>query len=72
MMYDEDLLKIPVDKLLALDGLVVVWCTNSKQHINYLIDTVFPVWKISYLTTWYWVKVIFCQFYWLEYILLKI
>ncbi|XKL61019.1 hypothetical protein PGB90_008076 [Kerria lacca] len=57
LIYKEDLIKIPINRILSSDGIVVVWCTNSQQQINFLIEKIFPSWKIKYVTTWYWIKV---------------
>lgn len=57
MMYNEDLKKIPVNKLLKDNGLIVVWCTNSPQHLNSLINDVFKKWNVEFVTKWFWLKV---------------
>lgn len=57
MMYNEDLRNIPVEDLLNENGIVVVWCTNSQQHMKALIEDIFPKWNVKYLGKWFWVKV---------------
>lgn len=57
MIYDEEVKKLPVEKLIKTNGLVVVWCTNSLQHFLYLIDEIFPKWNIDFIGKWYWIKV---------------
>lgn len=57
MMYNCDLKNIPIEKLLYDTGILVVWCTNSPQHLNYLIDDIFPKWKVNLVAKWYWLKV---------------
>ncbi|XP_030760889.1 methyltransferase-like protein 4 [Sitophilus oryzae] len=57
MMYNTDLETIPIENLLKDDGLVVVWCTNSLQHLNYLTENIFQKWGVKYVSKWYWVKV---------------
>ncbi|XP_008544272.1 N(6)-adenine-specific methyltransferase METTL4 [Microplitis demolitor] len=57
MMFNEEINKIPVNKLLNFDGIIAIWCTNSQNHYNYIIDVIFPLWGIKYLAKWYWVKV---------------
>lgn len=59
LMNADHLSQLPVGDFLSSDGLVAVWCTNSAQQIKTLIDRIFPLWDIQYLTTWYWIKVIF-------------
>ena len=45
---------------LALDGCIVaVWVTNNiRQHESVKKDW-FPVWSVDYITTWFWLKVLF-------------
>lgn len=57
MMFNCDLKEIPIEKLLSSSGLVVVWCTNSPQHLNYLIKEIFPKWQVSFVAKWFWLKV---------------
>ncbi|XP_049831927.1 N(6)-adenine-specific methyltransferase METTL4 isoform X3 [Schistocerca gregaria] len=57
MMYDEDLLKLPVASLIAPGALVAVWCTNSETHINTMKNKIFPSWGIECVSKWYWLKV---------------
>ncbi|XP_050538641.1 N(6)-adenine-specific methyltransferase METTL4 [Daktulosphaira vitifoliae] len=57
MILDTDLEKLPIGQILAPDGLISVWCTNSQNHINSLINNFFPAWDVSYVATWYWIKV---------------
>lgn len=56
-MYNSELKDLPIGPLLAKEGLVAVWCTNSPSHIDDLINDIFPVWGIQYVATWYWLKV---------------
>lgn len=57
MMYNEDLAKIPIECLLGKNGIVAVWCTNAPSHYNSILNEMFPAWGITYVGTWYWVKV---------------
>lgn len=57
MMYNDQLRDIPLEKLLKDDGLVIVWCTNSMQHLNYLCNEIFPKWNVSKVAKWYWLKI---------------
>nr|SVE78083.1 EOG090X01QX [Daphnia lumholtzi] len=38
-------------------ALVAIWCTNSKTHLDYLTGTLLPLWKLTYIATWFWIKV---------------
>ncbi|KAL1447795.1 hypothetical protein WDU94_005501 [Cyamophila willieti] len=51
------LCNIPMTVLLTTEGLVGVWCTNNKSHIDQLVDEIFPAWGVTYVATWYWIKV---------------
>lgn len=67
MMYNEDIASIPVKYLLSPNCLVAVWCTNSPSNIEAVKKVIFPQWGVTYITTWYWIKVTMdlqplCQF----------
>nr|CAD7447429.1 unnamed protein product [Timema bartmani] len=57
MMYNKDLVEIPVASLISPGSLVAVWCTNCESHVNALKTSVFPAWGLSYLGKWFWIKV---------------
>lgn len=57
MMYNDNLKNLPISQLMSDNALVAVWCTNSKQNINAVLNNVFPSWKVKYTATWFWVKV---------------
>lgn len=55
---DNDILAtLPISKLCTQGTLVVVWCTNSKTHLDYLSNTLLPLWNLTYVATWFWIKV---------------
>lgn len=57
MMYNEELIKIPIRKLLHSNGIVAIWCTNSSNHLNSIFNEIFPSWGITHRAKWYWIKV---------------
>lgn len=57
MMYNEELAKIPVGKLLCSNGLVAIWCTNAPSHLHSIFNDIFPSWGVTYRAKWYWIKV---------------
>lgn len=57
MLFNDDIKNLPVESLLKEDGMVVVWCTNSQQHLNDLLTEIFPKWNVEFIGKWYWVKV---------------
>ncbi|XP_046750805.1 N(6)-adenine-specific methyltransferase METTL4 [Diprion similis] len=57
MMYNEELAKIPIAKLLSSNGIVAVWCTNAPSHLRSISNEMFPTWGVSYQAKWYWIKV---------------
>lgn len=57
MMWNEELAEIPINSLLENDGLVAVWCTNSKTHIDDVKTKIFPKWGIEFVSEWFWLKV---------------
>ncbi|XP_034185791.1 methyltransferase like 4 [Osmia lignaria lignaria] len=57
MMYNEELAKIPIRKLLCSNGLVAIWCTNAPSHLHSIFNDIFPSWGITYRAKWYWIKI---------------
>lgn len=57
MMFNADIKMLPIDKLLADSGLVVVWCTNSQQHLKALELEFFPEWNVQYVAKLFWLKI---------------
>ncbi|XP_066586024.1 N(6)-adenine-specific methyltransferase METTL4 [Prorops nasuta] len=57
MIYNEDLIQIPIKELLSKKGLIAVWCTNAPSHLDSILNELFPAWGIIYRATWYWVKI---------------
>lgn len=56
MMYNTDLLKLPVADILKDDGIVVLWCTNSQQNFTAL-ERMLEAWKLKVVSRWFWLKV---------------
>jgi len=59
-MDNDTLATLPISKLCTEGGLVAVWCTNSKTHLDYLSNTLLPRWNLTYVATWFWIKVSVC------------
>ena len=59
MMYNQELVKLPIPKIVSKGSLIAVWCTNSPQNLDYLKNNIFPAWGVRYIAKWFWVKVIF-------------
>lgn len=57
MMYNEDIASIPIQNLLSDNCLVAVWCTNAPSNVEAVKNIIFPRWGVTYITTWYWLKV---------------
>lgn len=57
MLYNEDIKSIPLEGLIAPQGIVVIWCTNSPSHRAALENEILPKWKLKLLTIWHWMKV---------------
>ncbi|XP_026678802.1 uncharacterized protein LOC103508390, partial [Diaphorina citri] len=51
------LTEIPMDAILNPGGLVGVWCTNNRTHMEVVTEVIFPAWGLTYVATWYWMKV---------------
>jgi len=52
-----DLFKIPVRQLLAPHGLVAVWVTNRRKIWDFVVEKLFPSWKVHLVSTWIWLKI---------------
>ncbi|KAF5293907.1 hypothetical protein FQA39_LY13612 [Lamprigera yunnana] len=57
MMYNDDIKALPIDKLLTDDGVVIVWCTNSQQHLNSLVEVFFVQWNVAFVAKMFWLKI---------------
>lgn len=57
MMFNDDIKELPIDSLLKRGGIVVVWCTNSKQHLDAIHSEFFPKWKVNFVARLFWLKV---------------
>lgn len=57
MMYNNDLKIIPIESLLKENGLIAVWCTNSTQNLEELLNDIFPKWQVRFVAMWYWIKI---------------
>lgn len=57
-MLDSDaILSIPLEKAIAANSLVAIWCTNSPAHISLIKEKLVVKWQLQLLSTWYWVKI---------------
>ncbi|XP_022907923.2 N(6)-adenine-specific methyltransferase METTL4 [Onthophagus taurus] len=57
MLYNNNLLDIPIESLIHDGSLIVVWCTNAKSNINSLKNDIFKKWGVEYFATWFWLKI---------------
>lgn len=57
MMYNSEISSIPLKRWISNESLVAVWCTNSKTHLNAVINEIFPKWGLKYVSSWFWLKV---------------
>lgn len=56
-MENDILSSLPVSNLCSENALVAIWCTNSKTHLDHVFNSLLPTWNLSYICTWYWIKV---------------
>ncbi|XP_065834675.1 N(6)-adenine-specific methyltransferase METTL4-like isoform X2 [Oscarella lobularis] len=49
--------KLPIRELLSSRGLVLLWITNRKAHIEYAKTSLFPTWNVELVAKWYWIKI---------------
>ncbi|KAK8777553.1 hypothetical protein V5799_029102 [Amblyomma americanum] len=58
LRHDELLSVLPLGRLASPRGcLVAVWCTANPGHLQFVARQLLPSWGLTYLATWYWVKV---------------
>ncbi|KAH6945145.1 hypothetical protein HPB50_007422 [Hyalomma asiaticum] len=49
---------LPLPRLASPQGcLVAVWCTANGANLRFVARELLPSWGLTYLATWYWVKV---------------
>lgn len=56
-LSNDELFEIPVPELSSPGCIIGVWVTNRVKHKDFIIERLFPYWKVNYVATWYWVKV---------------
>ena len=56
-LSEEDLLELPVGRLLSPGGLVAVWVTNKRKLVESVTGRLFPSWGVTFLAEWLWLKV---------------
>lgn len=61
MMYNQEVVDIPVRDLLKPDGVVAVWCTTSSSCLDSILNEMFPAWGVVFRAKWYWIKVCRCS-----------
>jgi N6-adenosine-specific RNA methylase IME4 len=66
MMSDDEIMKIPLHNYLKTTSLVIIWATNSDNHMEAL-QHMAEQWNLKLLTVWYWIKIdkcgeTFCSF----------
>ena len=52
----DEIMKLPISKLLSDDAFVLVWCTN-KYHLIEQFKERLVEWNLEPVTTWHWLKV---------------
>ncbi|KAK6348860.1 hypothetical protein TWF730_009628 [Orbilia blumenaviensis] len=52
-----DLFKLNVADFLCDGGLVGIWLTNSTKWRTFLLEKLFPAWKVEMVAEWMWVKI---------------
>ena len=57
-MDNSFLATLPVAELCIKGTVVAIWCTNSPTHLDYLLNTLLPCWGLTYMGTWFWIKVL--------------
>ncbi|XP_055383623.1 N(6)-adenine-specific methyltransferase METTL4 [Condylostylus longicornis] len=56
MMSHLEIENIPVEKFTAKNSIVIIWCTNSQQHQEAILNHFLPKWNLKFLTKFFWIK----------------
>lgn len=56
-LRNEDILCLPIRKLLAPEGLVAIWVTNKRKLVQWVMDILLPHWELVGVAEWTWLKV---------------
>ncbi|KAL7315253.1 hypothetical protein PS15m_006724 [Mucor circinelloides] len=52
-----DLYSIPMDSMISnKDTIVAIWVTNKPKFRNFIINKLFPSWKLKCISEWVWLK----------------
>lgn len=67
MMSNEDILNIPIHKYTKISSIVIIWCTNSQKHMEFIENNILEKWNLKLISIWNWVKLdkcgdTFCSF----------
>ncbi len=62
-LWEVDLTELPLPSLAADDALIVTWVTNKQKLLRYVKEELFPLWHVTHVATWYWIKVKMLIFY---------
>ncbi|KAK6526774.1 hypothetical protein TWF281_009977 [Arthrobotrys megalospora] len=52
-----DLFKLNISESLYDGGVVGIWLTNSTKWRTFLLEKLFPAWKVEMVAEWMWVKI---------------
>lgn len=54
---EDEMLSLPVDRMLEQEGLVAIWVTNKRKLVELVRERLFPSWGVQPLAEWLWLKV---------------
>lgn len=57
MMDNQDVLNIPIQNHTHKKSIVVIWCTNSDGHEEFVRTDVMKTWNLKLVAAWKWVKI---------------
>ena len=49
--------KINIPELLSKDGMLALWITNNRAHVDHTLNVVFPKWGLDLVKVCFWLKV---------------
>lgn len=67
MLSNEEILKIPLQNYTHKNSLIIIWCTNSEIHEQFIKQDIMTEWNLKLIASWKWVKIdksgdLFCTF----------
>lgn len=57
MMTNDEICEIPIEHLININSIVIIWCTNAESHKNATKEVLIPKWNLKLLKAITWLKI---------------